>query len=342
MKDKYEKVILGVAVLIAIAMIVLGVLKLGAVEEDFPVPGENPKTARPIESDGVITQNVQWLSKPLVLGPEETDKGRKVDTFTGPNIYVRRGEKGTVDPDAPGEKPIHAPIDNNWWAENGLSDVMGYGDAPQQDSDDDGFSNMEEYNEKTLPNDKNSFPSLFAKVKVASIESNGWKLRFSDYGGGKLSFKVEGIAEVNGKRMKVTNRMAGEAAAPGDIFFEKEPYKGRFKFVEAVQKEVRSMEKTFAMVEDLKPGKGNRVYEIAPGTPKVIYKDYTARLYLDTPALRNEKFEVEEGMTFALPFDAKAAEKPYTLKEIGEDGKTALLLWDNNGETKELQLRLEN
>lgn len=340
MKDKYEKVVLGVAALIAIAMVVLGVMKLGAVEEDFPDPSENPKGSRPIESDGLITENVDRLSKPLIFDARETEKGREVDTFTAPNLYVRRGTGELVDPDAPGEKPVHPPIPNADWEKYGLSDVMGYGDAPQQDSDDDGFSNLEEFKAGTHPNDKNSFPSLFAKVKMASVEKYSWLLRFSDFGEGALSFRVKYVE--NGRAVEGKMK-TGATAKPGDTFFAEGPFKGRFKFVEALKKESSSgVEKTYAKVEDLKFGKRNQIYEIPPGKYQLQFNDYTARLYLDTPDQEGTKFSVEEGMSFSLPYDEDAAEKPYTLKEIGGDGTTALLLWDNNGETKELELRLEN
>lgn len=343
MKDKYEKVILGVAALIAVAMIALGVMKLGAVEEEFPPATENPSGANPIEVEDIVSRNVQTLSSPITMDQKRTAQGRGVDTFTGVNLYVRKGADAnqTVDPDAPGEKPVHPPIPNSWWEKNGLGKEMGYGNAPQLDSDKDGFSNLEEFNEKTNPNDKNSFPSLFAKVKVASIEKEQFLLRFSDYGGGSMSFRIKGTVD-QGKRA-VENRMrGGKVVAPGGIFFEDDPYKERFKFVEAFEKEVRNIPKTFARVEDLKEGKGNRVYEIPAGAHDLVQSDYTARLYLDTPDQKGNVVGIEEGMSFALPFDENAAEKPYTLKEIGQDGTTALLLWENDGETKELQLQVEN
>ena len=342
MKDKYEKVLLGVAALIAIAMIVLGVLKLGKVDEEFPSAIEIEKGALPIEAERNITQAVATLSKSPTLSPVRNTEGRELDIFTGVNLFVRRGEDVPKDIDEEKTEPIHPPIPNKWWLTNGLEEEIGYGDAPQLDFDKDGFSNREEFDEKTNPNDKNSFPSLFAKVKVASINKEQWYLRFSDFGGGALSFRIEGTADM-GKR-KIENRMRGGLAImPGEVFFNEEPFKGRFKFVEKMEKEVRpGIPKPFAKVEDLKPGKEGRTYEIPSGAHGTLYSDYTARLFLDTPDQMAAKFEIEEGMSFSLPFDEEAKEKPYTLKEIGDDGTSALLLWDNNGETKELRLKVEN
>ena len=341
MKDKYEKVLLGVAALIAVAMIVLGVLKMGKVEEEFPPATERELGPSPIVAEKDIIKAIATLSKPPVLAPVRNAKGREVDVFTGVNLFVRRGEDAALDIDEEQTKPIHAPIPNIWWLSNGLEEEIGYADAPQRDFDRDGFSNLEEFEEKTNPSDKNSFPSLFAKLKVASIAKEQWYLRFSDFGGGSLSFRVEGTAD-NGKR-KIENRMrGGKAIMPGETFFEEEPFKNRFKFVERVEKEIRGIPKPFAMIEDLKSGMGGRRYEIPSGTHGILHNDYTARLFLDTPDTMQGKFDIEEGGSFSLPYNPDAAEKPYTLKEIGGDGTTALVLWDNNGETKELELKVEN
>ena len=341
MKNKYEKVLLGVAALIAIAMIVLGVMKLGKVEEDFPSATERELGALPIPAEPKIDKAIGTLSKAPALLDARNPKGRVVDVFTGVNLFVKMGEETPMDIDEEKTKPIHGNIPNSWFLINGLDEEIGYADAPQRDFDKDGFSNMEEYEAKTDPNDKNSFPSLFAKVKVASIDKEQWYLRFSQAGGDALTFRIDGTAE-NGK-VKIENRMrGGKSIMPGEIFFENEPYKGRFKFVGKMEKEVRGIPKTFAQIEDLKPGMENRPYEIASGSHKVLRNDYTARLYLDTPDQKDKKFEIEEGMSFSLPFDPDAKEKPYTLKEIGGEGTTATLLWKNNGETTQLELKVEN
>lgn len=342
MKNSYEKVLVGVAALIAVAMIALGVMKLGAVEEDFPDAEENPKSAPPIFTEPAVSEAAQTLSTPLYLGPIRDSGGREVDSFTAANLYVRKGsDDSPIVIDDPKQEPVHPPIPNEWWLRNGMGEEIGYGNAPQRDFDEDGFSNLEEFTEKTNPNDKNSFPSLFAKLKLAAVNKEQWYLRFSDFGSGALSFRIEGTAD-NMKR-RIENRMrGGKAIPPGTVFFEEGEYQNRFKFVEAFEQEVRSIPKTFARIEDLKPGKEGKIYEIPSGSHKTFQDDYTARLYLDTPDLRDDKFEVEEGMSFSLPFDEEAEDKPYTLMEIRGGGTSALLLWENNGETNELELKVEN
>lgn len=344
MKDKYEKVILGVAVVIAIAMVALGVLKLGAVEADFPPPGERPSGANPIPSEPFITKNAAHLSNPPKLEQAVTDKGRPVDCHTGVPLYVRKNVdlKLTVDLEDPDGEPVHPPIPNSWFIKHGMSKEIGFGNAPQLDFDADGFSNLEEYKVGTKPNDKNSFPSLFAKIKISSIDFERWVMRFSDSGNGSYTFRITGTADQQKRKIENKNRFDTPIKV-GDTFFATEPYKGRFKLEEIFEKQVRNIPKKFAKVQDLQAGKGNRNYEIASSTrDQKEVKDFTVRLFLDTPDHRDNIFALEEGASFSLPFDKEAAEKPYTLKEIGADGTTILLLWDNNGETKELELKLQN
>ncbi len=340
MKNSYEKILLVIAALILVGMITLGAMKLGAVSEDFPDASENPKEALPIETESLVNKAAKTLSKPMAMDEMRMADGRKIDSFTAANLYVRRGSDAPVVIDDPKQEPVHPPIPNEWWLSNSMSEEIGYGDAPQRDFDGDGFSNLEEFNEKSNPNDKNSFPSLFAKLRLASVEKEQWYLRFSDFGGGQFSFRCEGTAD--GMKRKIENRMRnGKAISPGTVFFEEGEYQGRFKFIETFEKEVRNVPKTFVRIEDLKSGKEGKVYEFASGAHKTLVSDYTARLFLDTPDLSDQKFAVEEGVSFSLPYDENATEKPYTLKEIRGEGASALLLWNNNGETTELELKLE-
>ena len=55
---------------------------------------------------------------------------------------------------------------------------------PGRDPDQDGFSNLEEFNAKTDPNDAKSVPSLIAKLMYVKDESLGWVIR-PGYGDGR-------------------------------------------------------------------------------------------------------------------------------------------------------------
>lgn len=69
---------------------------------------------------------------------------------------------------------IHKGIPNMWFIDNGLSSILGGSNAPLIDSDNDGFSNNEEFACKTLPNDATSYPEIINELfgpKVVILET---------------------------------------------------------------------------------------------------------------------------------------------------------------------------
>lgn len=338
MKNSYEKILLVVSGLIAVVLAVLAFLKVGSVEEDFPEASESPKKAPLIRGERTISEASEMLATPMTLEPIKVGDNRVVGSFTGVDLFVRKNEEAPIDLLAVAEEPVHPPIPNLWWIKNQID--PGFGDSPQRDHDGDGFSNLEEFEAKTDPTNKSSFPSLFAKLKVAEIPSEQWYLRFSERGGDDLSFKIEGT--LDGR--KIENRMRGaEVASPGAIFFNEGAYPKRFKYIERVEKEVRpGLTKKVARIQDLQPGKTDVIYEFPSGSHKTVITDYSALLYLDTPEHEDKKFLISEGGSFSVPFDPDAAEKPYTLKDVADDGKSVTLTWDDNGEIKELSLSAQN
>lgn len=70
-------------------------------------------------------------------------------------------QKNTVvdiyDPAAPS---IHGDIPNTWFISNNIADALGRSDGKVLDSDEDGFTNEEEFAAKTCPSAANSYPDL--------------------------------------------------------------------------------------------------------------------------------------------------------------------------------------
>lgn len=62
----------------------------------------------------------------------------------------------------PAATPIHADVPNTWFITNGISDALGRADGLDLDSDNDGFTNGEEYKAQTKPADPASHPALLA------------------------------------------------------------------------------------------------------------------------------------------------------------------------------------
>lgn len=76
-------------------------------------------------------------------------------------ITLDSEKKNTVvdiyDPAAPS---IHGDIPNTWFIANNIADALGRSDGKVLDSDNDGFTNEEEFNAKTCPSASTSYPDL--------------------------------------------------------------------------------------------------------------------------------------------------------------------------------------
>ena len=60
----------------------------------------------------------------------------------------------------PASPSIHGEIPNTWFISNNISDALGRSDGKVLDSDDDGFTNEEEFVANTCPSAANSYPDL--------------------------------------------------------------------------------------------------------------------------------------------------------------------------------------
>lgn len=72
------------------------------------------------------------------------------------------GEKKNtvVDIYDPASPSIHGDIPNTWFISNNIADALGRSDGKVLDSDEDGFTNEEEFNAKTCPSAATSYPDL--------------------------------------------------------------------------------------------------------------------------------------------------------------------------------------
>ena len=151
----YEKAALGGAVVVALGLAYLGWSKFGGVEEDFGTGlkgGGNNNTA--VAGADLIPKALQSMKLDRTW-KQALDGERPVDLFTGIALFIK-----SSDPEKPvdllKDAPVHPPIPNTWWLENRID--PGFADSPDRDPDGDGFSNIEEFNAKTDPNNAKSHP----------------------------------------------------------------------------------------------------------------------------------------------------------------------------------------
>jgi hypothetical protein len=337
-----EKVLLGVGLVAGGALGALGFLQLGAAEEDFsqsvPKPTDEaisvagaeqvPGTINSLQSDRTL--------KAAEVPNEKLESGRRpVDLTVGVPLFANRDNPNQpVDPLTSSD--IHDPIPNEWWLKHGIP--PNFADSPQRDFDEDGFSNLEEFEAGTLPNDSTSHPELADKLAYLKEESVEWFLEFGMEMGGKLMPKIE--IPTTGEKNKVDFSSPLE---PGDTFFAEEPFKGRFKFLGIEERkemnERLNFEETlkYGIFEDLKPNKKETKYEIPNRIPRAeepsFYQyDRTAVLELQALGQEGEELRVEENTRFGLPKGAE--DKKYLLKRVTPE--EVEIEWEADGETRSL------
>jgi len=322
--ENYEKAAIGVGAVAAIGLAYFGWQKAGSVDDNFSgsATGVTPPKSDPAvtDADKVAMADSSFKLKRQWLKGD--DKGRPVDLLTGVPLFVNKNNlESPVDLMDPNVEDVHAPIPNQWWIDNRID--PGFGDSPQLDADEDGFSNLDEFNAKTDPNDKRDYPSLINKLAYTGDEFVQWVLRpgFQDANGG-FTFEYS-------DNLRRGNKIgAANPIAQGDQFFAEEPMKDRFKFVASEKRKQMNeqlnveVELTIVTVEDQKPNKVGMRYEIPAqfrraDAAKFAKFDRTAILTLEALGLEGQEIKVEEFSSFALPPDAK--EKAFKLTQITKE-----------------------
>jgi hypothetical protein len=307
----FEKILLGVGGVAAVAFAGLGFMKSGAVENDFnrTAPTSGGKEIE-VPQAAATSKAVSSLTSNRVIEQAEDD-GSPIDLFVGIPLFADKNNPNVpVDPRE--GKPVHPPIPNKWWIETGAN--MTFANSPQRDDDGDGFTNMEEWEAKTHPVDAKSIPPLIHKLAYVKDESTMWYVQFGLESGGKWAPRFVGLTPDKKKRQ-----------SPGDTFFKEGEFANRFKFTGLEEREVTS-EKTkltqkvkFALYEELKANKKGEKYESQAGLPDAeleakAYYDRIAVLDLRAIGHAGKEFKVEEKTKFALPPDA--TEKNYKLSKV--------------------------
>lgn len=336
LSKNYEKAALGGAAVVALGLAFFGWTKVNKVESDFATvlkgSGNNDPSVK--EADKVAKARAS-LTTPRVWDQAETADGRAVDLFTGIPLFVGRAT-GAKPVDLVKGEPVHPPVPNAWWLQYRID--PGFADSPQRDQDEDGFSNLEEFEAKTDPTNAKQFPSLINKLAYLRDESIWWVLRPGFESEGGFTFKYDDA-------QKQTNQATAAAIIlPNGLFFAEGVQKNRFKLL---GKEVRAVPNKalganenidFVRIEDQRPNKKGRIYEIRAQFPEreranYVNYDRTAVLKLNVPG--GSEFKIEENTQFALPPDA--ATKDYLLKAVTPEG-IEVEYKDADGATKTLQI----
>jgi hypothetical protein len=334
----YEKATLGGAAVIALALGWLGWSKLASVDEVFATSISGSGNDNPAVKDADLVPKALQSLKLDRTWSQASDGDRQVDLFTGLVLFVKKDQPDKAI-DMLKDAPVHPPIPNQWWVENRID--PGLSDSPQLDPDGDGFSNLEEYNAKTDPNNAKVFPELVAKLHYVKDDSLIWVLRPSFEMDGKFPITYE---DSKNQKNKTTS---GEEVGKGELFFKKAPMDNRFKMLGAEKRSQMNPrinateEVTIVKIEDQRHNKKGTVYEfLSPLSEErrneFLQYDRTAVLDLQAIGYQGREFKIEENTSFALPPDAP--KKNYLLKKVTPDAITVEFK-AADGSTKSIEIK---
>lgn len=349
-KKNYHIVSLSGGALVLVGLGYFGFRGNQAVNEQFNA--DNPKRQNTVEVKG--GDLADFLSKSIGEDTEierrQIQSGRPVDLFTSVDLYTR--ENNHLEPLdlLTMDSPVHPPIDNQWWVDQRID--PSFSDSPQQDQDGDGFTNLEEFQAKTDPNDPGSYGELISKLEVVTVESDFWLLLFKSVlgKGYQFDFQFKGV----GQRGQTNRIPASEAVQKGDSFFKRGVAKDRFvlKDIEAREEDgpTGRRPRDWAIVEDQRPNKKGKTYELQFNLPAAKRRestqyDHTVTFSLNAINEAANHFKVEENEQFTLPHSGGSLK--YTLVEVklGPDRKPVAVVvqsGDNPAEIREIPVPAVN
>lgn len=192
-----------------------------AFNENFSAlqPSGAPKAAAPTAK----ALEVEAAAKKLADPPQWTFGGRS-------GLFVP--EKHFIGPDGmPAtlqNTEVHPPVPNEWLDQFGLP--IADADVLEQDPDSDGFTNLEEWQGRTNPTDKNSHPPFLAKLKLKSVTTEPFRLVFASRSGDTFTINSSDLRQptqflkmgetISGTRFRIINfeeKSAPNPATGGEI-----------------------------------------------------------------------------------------------------------------------------
>jgi hypothetical protein len=131
-----------------------------------------PKTASPPAKAVEIEAARQKLNRP----PQWTFSGRSGLFVPEKHFVGANGLLATLE-----TTEVHPPVPNEWLEQFSLP--IAEGDVLEQDSDRDGFTNLDEWQEHSDPTNRNSHPDYVTKLKLKSATEEPFRLMFSSWVG---------------------------------------------------------------------------------------------------------------------------------------------------------------
>ena len=151
--------------------------------------------------------------------------------------YVSKDENGVMKKVAildETSEALHPPVPNEWFLSNGL-DLLA-SNALDQDPDGDGFSNLDEWNGKTDPNNKDSHPPYWTKLYLKRLVRVPFHLRFEAKNGPTFF-----INETDNDEAPTQTKKLGEVVVLGKYKFKLEKFTEKYDTSLGFKKDVSEL-----------------------------------------------------------------------------------------------------
>ncbi len=261
------------------------------------------------------------------VSPDKNNK-RISPLMVAPELWqvAIAAEKKNVIMDIYDEKApeIHAGIPNVWFINNGLADALSISTGATMDSDNDGFSNIEEFKAGTKPNDAASAPALAGTdyIKLATVGSKK-TYAYVHIDANDVEF-VEKAELVNIKifaKKDDTKPILEKAVKPGETFGLTAAEPERYKLLEIIV----GSEGGVKILDTRNPKNGEQEGFIVKHSKKNRKKveDQWATLTVTAGPKKGENVEVLIGETFTLPGADSVRCK---VKAMNDDGSSQILI----------------
>lgn len=248
LKKNYDISLLALVtiVLLASAGLVFVQSPIAPVTIGAATPASNSKETIPPPDFDAITKAQAIVASPKLWNEKSADGRERGALFVSRPYLLKDGK--LIDP-IEGQEQLHAPITNAWLIKYSLN----YAEIniKEQDPDNDGFTNLEEFEAQTDPTDPASAPPAIYKLKLVKYEAKPFRLLFQgDPSGDGVEFQIN-AKELKGSA-KTQFKRIGESIenAPYKIlkYEKKEVFNERTKVMDDVSELVVQNTETEAAI----------------------------------------------------------------------------------------------
>ena len=179
-KDNWEKLAVFVVTLIVVLTSVGTIKKALGYPDQFvqeaPIPGEElnpPNFDELTEAQLLLDDQAVWRNETRPIGG--TSETRKLPLFV--SIPIIEVEGRIIDLSDPNAEKLRPPVENAWLIDNNL-DILS-SSILEQDTDNDQFTNIEEWGAKTSPVDPAEHPLYATKLDFVSRQQQSYTVKFA-------------------------------------------------------------------------------------------------------------------------------------------------------------------